>query len=190
MAGATLACAKKKAKAEGRVILFLDESAFYLLPGVRRTWAPVGQTPRLRCSLTYAHLSVISAITPAGQLFLTVQKQAFDSQGVIAFLQQLCQALDSKLLIIWDGAPIHRSKAIKQWLTAGAAKRIRLERLPAYAPELNPDEGIWHHLKHVELANLCCKNLDHLSHVLNLATGHLTHNPDLIKACFYQCGYD
>jgi len=160
-----------------------------LLPGVRRTWAPVGQTPLLRCPLSYDHLSVISAIAPDGSLFLTMQKQAFDSQAVIAFLNQLLHEIDGKLLLIWDGAPIHRSKAIQQFLADGAAKRILLERLPAYAPDLNPDEGVWHYLKQVELANLCCKDLDDLSRHLDIAADNLADNPDLIKACFRQIGY-
>jgi len=160
-----------------------------LLPGVRRTWAPVGQTPLLRCPLSYDHLSVMSAIAPDGSFFLTLQKQAFDSQGVIAFLHGLLQEIEGKLLIIWDGAPIHRSKVIQQFLAHGAAKRILLERLPAYAPELNPDEGIWHHLKHVELANVCCKDLDELARKLDIAADNLGDNPEVIQACFHQCGY-
>ena len=189
MASRTVACAKKKAAAEGRVILCLAESAFYLLPGVRRTWAPIGQPPVLRCPLTYAHLSVMSAITPDGSLFLTMQKQAFDSNGVIAFLQDLLREIDGKLLLIWDGAPIHRSNRIKQFLVDGAAQRIRLEQLPAYAPDLNPDEGIWHYLKHVELANVCCKDLDELSQKLEVAADNLADEPQLIQACFHHCGY-
>lgn len=171
------------------MILFLDESGFYLLPGVRRTWAPVGETPILRCKLTHDHLSVISAIAPDGRLYLPIQTQAFDSQDVITFLQQLLTEIEGKLLIIWDGATIHRSAAIKHFLADGAAKRIHLERLPAYAPDLNPDEGIWHHLKHGELANLCCKDLDDLAAKLQLAADNLEHKPDIVKACFQQIGY-
>jgi hypothetical protein len=142
--GDNLACAAKKAVTEGRTILFVDESAFYLLPGVVRTWAPVGETPLLRCKLTRDHYSVISAITPTGELYLAMQAAAYDSAAVIAFLEQLLCAIAGKLLIIWDGASIHRSRAIKAFLAAGAAERIWLERLSGYAPDLNPDEGIWH----------------------------------------------
>ena len=107
-----MASVEKKARSEGYTILFVDESGFYLLPGVIRTWAPQGQTPILRCRLTRDHYSVISAITPKGELFLTMQKVAFDSAGVIKFLEELLALLEGKLLIIWDGAPIHRSKEI------------------------------------------------------------------------------
>ena len=51
--------------------------------------------------------------------------------------------ISGKLLVIWVGSPIHRAKESKEFLAAGAAKRLHLERLPGYAPELNPQEGVW-----------------------------------------------
>lgn len=179
-----VACVKKRAVAEERTILFIDESAFYLLPGVVRTWAPKGQTPILRCKLTYDHYSVISAITPTGELYLAMQTEAFKSMTVIAFLEQLLAVIAGKLLIIWDGAPIHRSQAIKDFLAAGAAERIWLERLPAYAPDLNPDEGIWHYLKHVELKNVCCQDFPQLGQQIVDASERLRAKPQIITACF------
>ena len=74
MAGCAPARPEKKAVDEARTLLFVDESAFYLLPGVVRTWAPRGQTPLLRHTLAHDHLSVISAVAP-GRLFLRMQEQ-------------------------------------------------------------------------------------------------------------------
>ena len=181
----------KKAQNESFTLLFLDESGFYLLPGVVRTWAPKGETPLLKVKLTRDHLSVISAVTPAGDLYWSTQDHAFRSEDVVAFLKTLLALIPGKLLILWDGAPIHRSKAIKRFLSEGAARRIHLERLPAYAPELNPDEGIWHYLKHVELSNVCTRTLDELQERLTKATQRLAAKPAIIKACFAQTGlYD
>jgi transposase len=185
-----LACDPKKAECEGYTLLFVDESGFYLLPGVVRTWAPLGQTPILRCPLTRDHYSVISAITPAGELYLALQEAAYDSLAVIAFLQQLLAQIPGKLLIVWDGAPIHRSKALKAFLAEQAAGRIWLEQMPGYAPDLNPDEGIWHYLKHVELKNRCCCDMAHLKAELLAAEERLRHKPDIIQACFVHAGYD
>ena len=61
--------------------------------------------------------------------------------------QLLTREIAGSLLVIWDGAPIHRCQAVKDYLARGAAKRIHLEQLPAYAPELNPQEGVWNLLK-------------------------------------------
>ena len=108
-----------------------------------RTYAPVGQTPVLRVMLTRDHLSAIGGLTPEGRMFMQMQEQAYCAQDVVAFLRLLLRKIAGKLLVIWDGSPIHRAKVIKEFLAAGAAKRIHLERLPGYAPDLNPQEGIW-----------------------------------------------
>jgi len=167
----------------------VDESAFYLLPGVVRTFAPRGQTPVLRLPLTREHLSAISGITRDGRLLLRVQARAFKSPDVVAFLRQLLRCLRGKLPVVWDGAPIHRAHPIKDFLAAGAAKRLRLEPLPGYAPELNPDEGIWHYLKHVELRNVRCQDLEHLDDELRRAVKRLRHKRSVIRGCFHQSGY-
>ena len=106
-----------------------------------RTYAPVGQTPVLRVPLTRDHLSAIGAITPQGRLFMQMQEHAYCAEDVIVFLRLLLRKIPGKLLVIWDGSPIHRAKAIKEFLAARAAKRLHLERLPGYAPELNPQEA-------------------------------------------------
>ena len=117
-----------------------------------RTWAPVGQTPVRRVNLTRDHLAAIRGITPDGPLVMQVQDRAYRAEDVVRFLRLLLRKISGKLLVIWDGAPIHRGQAIKAFLRKGAAKRLHLEQLPGYAPELNPAEGLWNYLKRVELA--------------------------------------
>lgn len=170
-------------------MVWVDESGFYLLPAVQRTYAPVGQTPVLRHRLTNDHLSAISGITSGGKLYMQVQDKSFRSHGVVRFLKHLMHHIPGKLLIIWDGAPIHRSREIKDFLTNGATERIHLMRLPSYAPELNPDEGVWNYLKRVELTNLCCRDLDHLRSELRKAKKRLQRKPHIIQACVRQPGY-
>jgi transposase len=160
-----------------------------LLPGVVKTWSPKGQTPSLRHKLTRDHLSVISAVSPEGELWLAVRDKAFDSDAIIGFLDALQEQIDSNLVIIWDGATIHRSKKLKKYLADGAAKRLHLERLPGYAPELNPDEGVWHYLKHIEFKNRCCADMTQLKQELAAATRRLQDKPDIIQACFRKTGY-
>ena len=153
-----------------------------------RTWAPRGQTPVLRVKLTRDHLSAISGITPDGRLCMQIQDQAYDSEGVVRFLRLLLRKLKGKLLVIWDGAPIHRGQAVKAFLRRKAAKRLQLVQLPGYAPELNPDEGIWNYLKRVELKNVCCRDLTHLATELRKAKDRLRHKPEIIRSCVRQCG--
>jgi len=149
-----------------------------------RTYAPVGQTPILRDWYTRDHLSAISALSPEGKLYFRSQDRAINSDDVVAFLEHLLREVPGRMIIIWDGAPIHRSHTIREFLTHGAAPRLHLERLPAYAPELNPGEGLWQQLKGVELCNVCCFNLPHLRHELRDAVKRVRRKPRLITSFF------
>jgi transposase len=177
-----------KARNEQRTVLFVDEAGFYLLPFVARTYAPVGQTPVLRAPLSRDHLSAISALTPDGRLFTHLQETAYRGSAVVAFLCQLLRQVPGKLLVLWDGAPIHRCQAVKDFLAAGAATRLHVERLPAYAPELNPTEGIWNLLKRGELKNRCCHDLDELRWEVGLAIRRLRRKAHSLIACVRQTG--
>jgi len=179
---------KRKAHLERRILVFVDESGFYLLPAIVRTYAPRGKTPIVPVFQTHDHLSVMSGVTPQGWLFTMTRYNPLNGSDSIHFLKHLCSQTDCKLLVIWDGSPIHRSIDVRTFLTNGAAKQIHLERLPAYAPDLNPDEGVWSYLKQVELRNVCCFNLDHLHQQLNLAILRLRRKPVLIQSFFEEAG--
>jgi transposase len=188
--GGEVAGAKKGALKEGRTIVFADQSGFYLLPMLVRTYAPVGQTPVLDEHLTRDHLSAMSGITLEGKLYMIEQERAFKGEDVVRFLKHLMCQIGGKLLVIWDGAPIHHGRAVKDFLASGAARRVQLEQLPGYAPDLNPDEGIWKHLKCVELKNLCCQSLSELRVELRKAKERLRHKRDVILGCIRQPGFE
>jgi transposase len=185
-----VAFSEKGALKEGRTIVFCDQSGFYLLPMVVRTYAPVGQTPILKEHLTRDHLSAMSGITLDGRLYMLEQQRAFKGDDVVRFLKHLMRQIPGKLLLIWDGSPIHRGRAIKDFLASGAAGRVQLEQLPGYAPDLNPDEGVWKHLKCVELKNLCCESLAELKIELRKAKERLRHKREVILGCIRQPGLE
>lgn len=153
-----------------------------------RTYAPRGRTPVIRERLTHDHLSAISAITPEGKLYLAVREHALTGVEVVRFLRHLLQHIPGKLLVVWDGSPIHRGQVVKDYLADGGGRRIYLERLPAYAPELNPDEGVWSYLKQVELRNVSCPSIPHLRTELCRAKERLRHKPTVIAGCFAETG--
>ncbi len=183
MADRTLASVKKGALEEGRNIVWVDESGFYLLPGMVRTYAPCGETPILRVPLSREHVSTIGGITLDGRMFLMAQDHSYHSADVVSFLKHLLQHVEGKLLVIWDGAPIHRGTLVKEFLANGGAERIRLEALPGYAPDLNPEEGIWNYLKRVELRNVCCHDIEELRKEFRLAVARLRHKRHIINGC-------
>ncbi len=189
MACRALAGAQKKAEAEGRTIVWVDEAGFYLLPARVRTYAPRGQTPVLRVPLTHNHLSAISALTANGRVLMHVQDATFRGPQVVRFLRHLLRHIPGKLLVIWDGAPIHRSTVVKAFLADGGAEQLWLEQLPSYAPELNPVEGIWRQLKRVQLRNICCRTLSDLRYELRLAMANLRHKANVLASLPKLCGY-
>ena len=183
MAGHHLAGAKKKAWEQSRQIVFVDESGFYLIPCVVRTYAPRGDRPVLRGRLTRDHLSVISAVTTRGQLFTAIGEHALDSFDVVRFLEHLLECLGCPLLLIWDGSSIHKGQ-VQDFLQEVGAEQLLVEPLPDYAPELNPDEGVWQYLKQVELANVHCLTIRRLRWHVRRAIMRLRSSPSLVLSFF------
>jgi transposase len=164
------------------------------LPMVVRTYAPVGKTPILKEDLTRDHLSAMSGTTLDGKLYMIEQEKAFKGEDkgedALRFLKHLMRQIPGKPLVVWDGSPIHRGGAVKDFLASGASSRLQLEQLPGYAPDLNPDEGVWKHLKCVELKNLCCQSLAELKVELRKAKERLRHKKHVILGCIRQPGFE
>lgn len=179
---------QRKASREHRVLIFEDESGFYLLPGAVRTYAPEAHTPVLRVKQTRDHLSVMGGMTPAGKVYTLVRQESLNGLHSIAFLMHLLRVAGHRLLVIWDGSPIHRRAEVKEFV-ADMRGRIWLEALPGYAPDLNPwDEGGWNYLKHVELRNVVSRDLEELHEQFHLAIGRLRHKPHIVRSFFAQAG--
>jgi transposase len=179
---------RRRARRERRTLVFEDESGFYLLPSVVKTYSPEGLTPILREKQTRDHLSVMGAMTPDGRIFTMARQESLNGLHCIEFLVHLLRVVGDRLLVIWDGAPIHRRVEVKEFV-ASTRGRVWLEALPGYAPDLNPwDEGGWHYLKDVEMGNLVCRDLEELHQELYLAIGRLRKKPHLVRSFFAQAG--
>lgn len=177
-----------EAKTERRTVVFVDEAGFYLLPAVVKTYAPRAQTPVLRARLSRDHLSVMGGLTPRGRVYTLVRQVSLKGPQCIEFLVHLLRVAAGRLLIVWDGSPIHRRDIVKQFV-ADTHGKVRLEVLPGYAPDLNPwDEGGWNHLKNVEMRNLACRDLEQLHEEFHLALNRLRHKPWLVHSFFEQAG--
>jgi transposase len=114
-------------------------------------------------------------MTPEGKVYTRVRQKPLDGLNVIEFLRHLQAVADKRLLVVWDGSPIHRRAAVTEFVAASKGK-IWVEMLPGYAPDLNPwDEGGWHHLKNVQMRNRACRD-------------RLRKRPRLVRAFFAQAG--
>jgi transposase len=180
---------RAQAHQERRTLVFVDEAGFYLLPGVVKTYSPRGQTPILVEWLTHDHLSVMGGVTPEGKIYVLVREEALTGLQTIEFLEHVLRHAGRRLLLIWDGSPIHRRREVQEFLGSAAGREIRVEQLPGYAPDLNPwDAGGWHHLKQVEMRNQVCLDLEELHLELHLAIGRLRQKPQLMQAFFEAAG--
>ena len=167
MGQATLAATEKRAKRQNALIVFEDESGVSLLPSVRATWAPRGQTPVLRHPFNWKRLSLAGALAyePDGSdahLFFELRPGAYNDETLIEFLTELNEVERRAVLLIWDGLPSHRSRRMTDWI-ASQRHWLSVERLPGYAPDLNPIENVWGNLKSRELANLCSDTIDYIA---------------------------
>lgn len=179
---------QRRAQRERRVLVVVDESGFYLLPGIVRTYAPEARTPVIRNKLTRDHLSVMGGMTPLGKVYTLARQRSLNGLDSVEFLQHLLLVAGQRLLVIWDGSPIHRRAAVKEFISRTRGK-VWLEALPGYAPDLNPwDEGGWHHLKNVEMRNLVCLDLEELHQEFHLALNRLRQKPHLVQSFFAQAG--
>lgn len=181
---ADLACAQKKAKREGRTIVFIDESGLSERPSVARTWSLRGQTPILQHSFTWKQLSAIAGLS-FWQFYFRFFPGAIRSEQIIEFLGALKRQIKHKLLIIWDGAAIHRSRKLNAWLD-DLNGHVAVARLPAYAPELNPVEAIWAYLKKHEIANLCLNTIGEVGQFARNRLKSMQRRPALIAALWKQ----
>ena len=123
-------------------------------------------------------------------MFTRVQTQAIHGGDCVTFLKRLRWQLGPKLLVIWDGSPIHRSDELAWYLWDTAPGMIQVEQLPGYAPDLNPQEGAWEQLKNVELRNCCCASLGHLASELHRDFARLRQRVSLIQSFFGGAGLD
>jgi transposase len=184
---------KRRATRTGAHLVFIDEAGFLLHPLVCRTWAPRGQTPVLRCR-TRHHRKVSAigglSISPArrhlGWYLQFHIDTAIRQEQVIAFLRHLLAHLRGRIIVVWDHLGAHRGQQVRNWL--GRTRRIHLEYLPGYAPELNPDEYGWGYLKKNPLANYCPPDANELRTTVLVAANTVADQQSLLRSFVHATG--
>ena len=137
---------EQRARAENAEIWWGDETAIKPECHFRRGFSPKGKTPVVRQPAKRFHSSLISAINNQGKMQWMPLTEALNSERFIKFLRQLIKYRKRKIILIVDNLRVHHSKPVKEWLSR-YKNRIELVFLPAYSPELNPDEYLNNYLK-------------------------------------------
>jgi transposase len=178
----------REAQQRGAHLVFLDESGFMLTPSVRRTWAPRGQTPLLDAWDRRDRISAISSITVSPRrrhldlhFDLLPDNANVRAEDIVAYLRQLKAQLRGPLTVLWDGSRIHdRSRLVQAFLAEHP--EIKTARLPAYAPDLNPDELVWAWTKYGRLGNLAADHTDWLRDYLINEMTYVREHPGLLAS--------
>jgi transposase len=184
----------REAEARKAHLVFLDESGFQLTPVVRRTYAPRGKTPLVEAWHRKGRISAISAVTVSPvrrrpNLFFRLLADDANAHGedTVAFLARLRDEIKGPMTILWDQSKIHeRSGVVKAYL----AKHPELvtEDFPGYAPDANPDEGVWGYTKYHRLPNFAPDDTHELRSRLCSELSSLRRRPDLLVSFIRHAG--
>lgn len=172
----------------GAYLVFVDESGFMLMGTVCKTWAPRGQTPQTRYRYKHDRISVISglSVSPRYQrmgLYYQLHDHNIRREEVCRFLRDLLRHLRGHIVVIWDNGKIHKGEAIRDFCEAHP--RLHLEHFPGYAPELNPDEGVWNQAKQA-LGNNRPDDLEALSEEILTELQKIRTSPAKLRFCFHN----
>jgi transposase len=157
---------------------------------VTKTWSHSGKTPVLRAPLSHEHLSVIGGLTFQGSLYMQVHASSIGAHGAVLFLRHLLTHIPERMLVLWDGAKIHKSRELEEFRQMDTIGRMTVEYFPPYSPEIDPQEYAWHQLKHVDLRNLSSFSLNQLWVRLQDATSRLRQRVGLLKNLIRHAGLD
>jgi transposase len=174
---------KREAKALGATIFFGDEAGIRSDHHSGTSWAPKGQTPVIRTTGSRYNLNLISAINPRGKMRFMTVKGKLTADTFIEFLERLLKNQEKPVFLIVDGHPVHRSNRVKTFVEATEGK-LRLFYLPAYSPELNPDEQVWNQLKNHRIGKLVLKSLEDMVEKVHSAMRSIQQSPRLIQSFF------
>jgi len=179
----------KRAKRENALIFFADESGIRSDHHAGTSWSPAGQTPIIKATGARFGCNMLSAVNALGHFrFMTVDGRV---NGTVfrEFLRRLISGMDRKIFLIVDGHPSHKAKLVKQFV-ADHADRIELFFLPPYAPELNPDELAWAHIK-TKIAKATVQTKEELKMQVERTMHQLQKMPKIVAGFFRAptCAY-
>jgi transposase len=172
-----------KAKKEGATIFFADEASVRTNYHAGTTWAPVGKTPVVMGSGKTRSISMISAISPRGELHFQVYETGIRQEEFLEFCKVLVTDTGRPVFLIMDNSQVHRAKILKAYAEQSGGM-LTLFFLPPYSPDLNPDEWVWKNVKHDNLGRASVKSESELAEFADAALARLRSLPEKIRSFF------
>jgi putative transposase len=183
---------QKKAVAQRAHVIFADESGLLMAPLVRRTWSLRGQRPILHQRGKHREkVSIAGALWWApwrrqqlGLIFHTLVDAYFNNQRSAAFLETLMRDVANRIIVVWDGGNMHKGDPIRA-AVARFQPRLTLEKLPPYAPMLNPVEPLWSWLKYGRLCNAAPSNASELNRSVVRELRQISADQDFLRSMWH-----
>lgn len=139
---------KKHAKKKGAEIFWLDEASIRSDDPLQRTWGEKGKTPVVKTSGQRQSINAISALSNTGGFWYHVYQGKFTADKCIECLKHFIKNRKRPVILIVDGHPVHKSKKVMSYIES-LDGFLEIVFLPPYAPDLNPDELVWNHMRNI-----------------------------------------
>jgi transposase len=172
-----------RARTAGAKIFFLDEAGVRSDQVLGRTWAPKGQTPEVPTSGKRQSINAISAVNSRGEFWFELYSERFNAAKFIECLKHFMQGRRGPIFLVLDGHPAHAANSVASYVQS-LKGRLELHFLPGYAPELNPDEFVWNHLKREGVAKKPLQKGESLRSRVQADLYKIQCSPDLVRSFF------
>src|ERR1035437_1430652 len=173
----------RAAKAVGGEVYFWDESGFCADTVHGKTWGKKGQTPVVERSGQRQSVSAASAVNSKGGFWHCTYQGGLNAQLFVDLLRQMMRYRTTPVHLVVDGLPAHKTKLVKDYVTSTEG-RLTLHFLPGYAPELNPDELVWSHMKRTGVARTPLRKGEKLQEKIEAQLAAIRKMPSLVRAFF------
>lgn len=173
----------REAKAEGAEIFFWDESGFRADTVHGKTWGVRGQTPVVQRPGQRQSISAASAVTAKGGFWFCLYEGALGAELFVELLRKMMRYRRKPVHLVLDSLPAHKTALVKKYV-ASTEGRLTLHFLPGYAPDLNPDELVWSHVKRTGVARRPLRQGEKLRERIEEQLVYLQRVPALVRSFF------
>jgi transposase len=174
---------KSRAKRRGADIFFIDEAGVRSDAALQRTWGAKGETPIVATSGQRQKVNAISAVNASGAFWYDVYTGRFNAELFITKLEAFMRHRRRPVFLVLDGHPAHRAKIVAAYVQS-LKGRLELHFLPGYAPDLNPDEFVWNHLRQNGVTKTPLKQNEQLKERVEKDLAQIKSSPDLVRSFF------
>ena len=175
---------RDRAKRVGAKVFFLDEAGVRSDQVLGRTWGLRGKTPEVATSGRRQSVSAISAVNARGAFWYEIYTERLNASRFLELLKHFMRGRKSPVFLVLDGHPAHIAKAVAQYVQS-LKGRLELHFLPGYAPELNPDEFVWNHLKGQGVSKKPLRRDESLRSRVQTDLAAIQSRPALVRSFFH-----